>query len=80
MFCTAPASASTVTTGATPDWPPADVTSDGTLIVIPLDGNTPREHASIAGVPKRVFVGNSDRYWVGLNAGFVENESSAAVT
>ena len=79
-FATAPASASTVTLGATPVPPPAEVTNEGTFIVIPEVGNTPCEHASIAGVPKRVLVGNSERYCVGLNAGLVAKESSAAVT
>ena len=59
---TAPASASTVTVGATPVPPPAEVTSDGTFMVMPFVGKTPRLQASIAGVPKRVFVGNSARY------------------
>ncbi len=59
---TAPASASTVTVGATPVPPPAEVASDGTLIVIPDAGSVPCEHASIAGVPNRVFVTNSARY------------------
>ena len=80
VLATAPPSASTVTTGATPDLPPADVTREGTLIVIPLAGKTPREHASIDGVPKRVLVGNSLRYCVGENAGLVLKSSSAAVT
>ncbi len=47
-------------------------------MVIPLAGSVPCEQASIAGVPKRVFVTNSVRYCVGLNAGLVVNESSAA--
>jgi hypothetical protein len=39
--------------------------------VLPLGGNTPLEQASTALRGKRVLVTNSDRYWVGLNAGFV---------
>jgi hypothetical protein len=47
---------------------------------IPDVGSVPCEHASIAGVPKRVLVTNSARYFVGENAGLVAKESSAAVT
>ena len=48
--------------------------------MLPLGGNTPRLQASIALRGKRVFVINSVRYCVGLNAGFVVQLSSAAVT
>ncbi len=68
----------TYDTGATPVPPPAEVTNDGTLMVMPEAGNVPWLQASIVGVPKRVLVTNSVRYCVGLNAGLVENESSAA--
>ena len=80
VFCTAPASASTVTTGATPVPPPAVVTNEGTFIVMPCAGKTPWLQASMVGVPNRVLLTNSLRYCVGLNAGLVEKLSSAAVT
>ena len=72
-----PASAVSATVGAVEEPPPADVTREGMLIVIPLAGSAAFDTASTAGRPKFVLDTKFERYWIGENAGFVENESAA---
>ena len=62
VFCTAPASASTVTTGATPFPPPALVTSVGTITFMPSEGKVALVHASIVLRPKFVLETTLRRY------------------